>query len=362
MSIVTRLLQAIFKINDSASTSSGLAAYRLYKIASSNAFYESGFIIDKIDSIVTCDLIDFKDLTSEKQPDEISKTNSFFNDSKFIHLGNLQALSSIRLGYEYSSIQKDIKLIRDDKISQIDSNLLKLFTPEVIAQSSDYKSIIENIFKYYDHFFLKCKAIVYRDNKIHDLYNIIHYLEAISDINLSKDEFFKLYNAFFAVYNYGLSSFDAFNFYMFGEILFDNCVEIEIDQLLDFQELEKYVISAFKKNPNHINEIQKIHDSSKLIGNEFHSFNDLFILIENFIRINAYSKYDSESLESFNKKISDFMILVQKNELRLFCFFTLMNTLRVESSLSYNQLSYCKNEIEKINPQLIPNFKVEQSQ
>lgn len=361
MSIVTRLLQAIFKITDSASTSSGLAAYRLYKIASSNAFYESGFIIDRIDSIVTCDLIDFKDLTSEKQAQELSKTNLFFKNSKFIHLGNLQTLSSIRLGYEYSSIQKDIKLIRDYKISQIEGNVLKLFTPEVIAQSSEYKSIIENIFKYYDHFFLKCKAIVYRDDKIHDLYNIIHYLEPISDINLNKDDFFELYNAFFAVYNYGLSSIDAFNFYMFGEILFDNSVEIEIDQLLDFQELEKHVIAAFKKNPHNINEIQKIHDSSKLIGNEFNTFNDLIILIENFIRISAYSKYDSESLESFNNKISEFMILVQKNELRLFCFFSLMNILRAESSLSYNQLLYCKNEIEKINPQLIPNFKVEQS-
>ena len=60
-------------------------------------------------------------------------------------------------------------------------------------------------------------------------------------------------------------------------------------------------------------------------------------------------------------KLSEFMILVQKNELRLFCFFSLMNILRAESSLSYNQLLYCKNEIEKNNPQLIPNFKVEQS-
>ena len=359
MSVLTRLLQGLFKIGDFASTSSGLAAYRLYKNASSNAFYESGFLIDKIDSIVHCDLIELKDLTSEVQEYELSKTNLFFKDSKFIHLGNLQTLSSIRLGYEYSTTQKDIKLIRDYKISQLENNLLNMFTPIVISQTSDYKSTIENIFKYYEHFFVKYKAIVYRDNKIHDLYNTAYYLESLSDINLNNVEYFKLYNAFFAAYNYGLSSIDAFNFYMFGDILFENF--IEIDQLLDFQELELCVISAFKKNPNHIDEIQKFHNSFKSIGYEFNSYNDLFVLIENFIRINVYSKYDSESLDTFNKKLLDFMILVQKNKLRLFCFFTLMNIFKVESSLSYNQLLFCTSEIEKINPQLIPNFKVEQS-
>ena len=142
MSVLTRLLQGLFKIGDFASTSSGLAAYRLYKNASSNAFYESGFLIDKIDSIVHCDLIELKDLTSEVQEYELSKTNLFFKDSKFIHLGNLQTLSSIRLGYEYSTTQKDIKLIRDYKISQLENNLLNMFTPIVISQTSDYKSTI----------------------------------------------------------------------------------------------------------------------------------------------------------------------------------------------------------------------------
>ena len=194
------------------------------------------------------------------------------------------------------------------------------------------------------------------------MYNIINYLEPLSNINLNKVEFFRLYNSFFAVYNYGLSSFDAFNFYMFGNILFKNSLDIEIEQLLDFQELELSVISAFKKNPNHIDEIQKIHNSSKSIGNLFNSFSDLFILIENFIRINAFSKFDSESLNSFDKKLSEFMLSVHKNKLRLFCFFTIVNISKVESSISFTQLLYCTSEIEKIDPMLIPNFSVEKSQ
>jgi hypothetical protein len=357
MSIVSRLFRGVVNIVETSTTPTGLECLRSYKIAATNEFYSSGFIIDKIDSVVSFDLIDLEKVNAENAESEMQKLDAFFKNSKYIHLGNLQTFSSLRLSYEYKTIQKDVKLVLDHKTNLLKSSLLDMFTPSVIAGTNEYDVILKNIFKYYEYFFVKSKAIVYRDNHIQDLFNSGLYLEFLSNLKIDKDEYFNLFNAFYATYNYGLSSFDAFDFLIFGRCYYQNEVGVDMDKLLDFKELDQSVIAAFKNCPNKIDEIQQIHNSSKEIGQVFKTYDELFKLIENYIRINAYSKYDEESLSFLDENLEVFMNKVRQNKLRVFCFYTLINISEIESSISYHQLKYCASEIAKINPVLIPNFK-----
>jgi hypothetical protein len=358
MSIVNRLFRGFANIVESSTTPPAIECFRSYKIAAINEFYSTGYLVDKIDSVVGFDLVNLDKINPDNALNEVDKINAFFGQSKFIHIGNLQTLSSLRIGYEYKTIKKDVKLVLDHKTNLIKSNLLDVFTPIVISQTRDYDGILQNIFKYYEFFFVHSKTVAYKDGEINPLYNSALYLEFLSNLKLTKEEYFKLFNSFYATFNYGLASFDAFIFLFQRNIIFQNIVGISLQFALDFKQLEQSVIIAFQKHPDKIDKIQKIHNSSKEIGSFFKSFDELFLLIENYIRINAYSKYDSDSLIQLEPIIEEYMGLLNEHRLRVFCLFTLLNFSETDSTVLYWQVTHCESEIAKINPNLIPNFKV----
>jgi hypothetical protein len=364
MSLASRLFMGILNFTDRSLTPSSLKTFRSYQVNSINTFYISGFLIDKIDKVPTFNLSDFNKLESSKVGDELKKLMAFFQENNYIHLGNLQTYASLTLLEDYKAVKNKIKISKSQQLQNIEYDLLQVFSPKVISQTSDYGSIVNSIFSYYECYLIHSKSAVYDINgQLVDLYNPVLYLEKFSNCKMDKFQFTKLFNSFFATFNYGLASIEGFFFTKIDGVLYNQSIHahytFDIIDLLNEKQMNEHVINAFKMNPNKIQEIELLHESYKKIGNSFMSIGDLFILIENYIRVDCYSKFDCSLTFEMEEKIADYLRFIRNYELRLLCFFSILNIGYTEITTSINQLDFCCVQIKKHNPLLIPTFGVD---
>ena len=364
MNIDSKLLMGILNYADISLTANSLKGIRSYKLNSLNTFYKSGFIIDRIDKIPSYDLAKFETLAPTEVSEQLDVILQFFHENKYIHVGNLQTFASLSLIEGHKSVIQKIKISKSQQFSYLETNLLDVFSPTVIAQTNDYERIINAIFSFYEYYLIHSKSAVYGDHgELLDLYNPILYLEKFSNLKMEKYEFTKLFNSFFATFNYGLCSIEGFYFTKIDGVLYNQFLHadytFDIIHLVDKKQTESKVIQAFKVNPDKIEEIESLHNSYKSKRKTFETFDDLFLLIENYIRIDCYSKFELAMIASLEDTIAAYLRFIKKYELRLFCFFTIMSIDFNNRTNRMSQLDFCCEKIKKIDPLLIPVFEVE---
>ena len=360
MSIPFRLFSGLLKAVNNANKPDLLNKHKEFYVNAINKFYENGFLIDKIDENIVYNLSNLSNFSQENIEKEMYDINHFFKKNNFIHIGNLQTLFTLMLGYEYKSVKEKINSSLQTKLSNVNSRILNTFTPEIIANSNDYSEIIKSLYKYMNDLFFYTKSSVYNENKqIYDSYNASLYLEKFVKLNLNESEYNDFFNSFYTVFNYGFISFEAQLILRHQSILIYkdevNSFNIDILDLLNLKETEKFVIQAFKFNPNKIKEIETIHNKIKEIGNDFTSKDQLIELIENYVKLLFYSQKEVNN-ENIDLIIEKYLITIRPEIIRLLCFYTFNNIMYVEPEKSFNQLKICCSQISNINPNLISNF------
>lgn len=364
MSIASRFFMGMLNYMDNSLSANSVKGIRGYKLNSLNSFYKSGFIIDRIDKIPSYDLSEIETLTPAEISEQLDTLLAFFNENKYIHIGNLQTFASLSLMEGHKSLMQKIKISRSQQLSYLETNLLDVFSPTVIAQTDDYESIINAIFSFYAYYLIHSQSAVYDENgALLDLYNPVLYLEKFSNLKMEKYEFTNLFNSFFATFNYGLCSIEGFYFTKIDGVLYNQFLHadytFDIIDLVDKKQTERKVIQAFKVNPDKIQEIECLHRAYKSKRKTFETYDDLFMLIENYIRIDCYSKFELAMIASLEESIASYLRFIKKYELRLFCFFTIMSIDFNNRTNRMSQLDFCCEKIKKIDPLLIPEFEVE---